>query len=60
MTTPDSPRVLRGGGWLISPPYCRSSFRYRDLSFRCRDQPDDYVDNFIGFRVVRFPRGEAP
>jgi formylglycine-generating enzyme required for sulfatase activity len=60
MTALNTPRLLRGGGWLISPPYCRSSFRYRDLSFRYRDQPDDYVDNFIGFRVVRVPRKEAP
>jgi formylglycine-generating enzyme required for sulfatase activity len=53
MTALNTPRVLRGGGWLIYPPYCRSSFRYRD-------QPDDYVDDFIGFRVVRFPREVTP
>ena len=43
-------RVLRGGSWDSIPWYCRGAYRLG------RD-PDNRLNNFIGFRVVcRFPR----
>nr|WP_287312937.1 SUMF1/EgtB/PvdO family nonheme iron enzyme [Moorena sp. SIO1G6] len=38
--------ILRGGSWLYRPMYCRSA--YRDFS-----DPNDYIDDNVGFRVAR-------
>jgi formylglycine-generating enzyme required for sulfatase activity len=41
----DAFRMLRGGGWILNPHYCRSACRHY------YNYPDDHY-NFIGFRVV--------
>ncbi|NEO75332.1 MAG: formylglycine-generating enzyme family protein [Moorea sp. SIO4G3] len=38
--------ILRGGSWLFGPRDCRSA--YRDFS-----DPNDYIDDNVGFRVAR-------
>ena len=43
--TKGSYRVIRGGGWHLTAPYCRSAHRYRNTP--------DYRSNLLGFRLVR-------
>ncbi len=52
MTTPDYPRMLRGGSWFLNPRYCRSAYR-------SPFQPDAASGHF-GFRVVCLPQEVTP
>ncbi|MCX6278122.1 MAG: SUMF1/EgtB/PvdO family nonheme iron enzyme [Bacteroidetes bacterium] len=42
-----SDRVFRGGGWLIYPQYCRTSYR--------SDRTPGYRNYYLGFRLVFVP-----
>jgi len=52
MTPPDVPRLLRGGGWLISSWLCCSAARHRCQAVSTPDS--------VGFRVVCLPREAKP